>query len=295
MNEYKKKEWLEHNLKKYATLKGVANEANCSQDTIRYWANKYGIPYTPGTVRRHNIDENFFNKIDSEEKAYWLGFIMADGCITTSSKTSPYTRLCIVLKKDDINHLEKFKAAIKYTGAIKEKTIYDKRGFSTTNCTLRVSSKKLCADLQSHGVVPRKTGREIIPDMKTKYVRHFVRGFFDGDGSAVVSQNKKFCRFKICSSSFEIIKQLQSFFERAGIFIQYYQDNSYNVPFYVIESNKESTCNNIYKLLYNQSSIYLDRKYELVKKYCSPTQECVENKTENCWKESQQPAAELAA
>ena len=61
--------------------------------------------------RKYNFDENFFDKIDTEEKAYWLGFIYADGAIFKRT-------LSIRLSTKDIHHLEKFKKILNTDAAI---------------------------------------------------------------------------------------------------------------------------------------------------------------------------------
>ena len=52
---------------------------------------------------KSKFDECVFDSIDNEEKAYWLGFIFADGCI--SSRDNAFE---LSLKGEDIEHLHKF-------------------------------------------------------------------------------------------------------------------------------------------------------------------------------------------
>ena len=58
-------------------------------------------------IRKHFFNENYFEVIDSEDKAYWLGFISADGCVAKSSKYNSY-RLQIAISSIDSDHLNKF-------------------------------------------------------------------------------------------------------------------------------------------------------------------------------------------
>ena len=198
--------------------------------------------------------------------------------IKNRKKNTSY-RLIVVLKSTDIKHLEKFKSALEYNGKIIKKEINDKRGFTTEKAELRINSKALCKDLIKFGVIPQKTGKEIIPSNIPDYlIKDFVRGFFDGDGSITKSNTKNFYRFKLGSASEKILQQIKDWFSKNGIEgVPYYLENQYRIPFFILESNCRSKCNQIYHLLYDDANIYLDRKYERVLdmfRYCALEQRC---------------------
>ena len=86
MQLYKNKEWLAKNLKEIKNKNEIARLANTSSDTIEYWRKKFNLPNYKYVHRIHKVDESFFKMIDTEEKVYWLGFIMADGYISISSR-----------------------------------------------------------------------------------------------------------------------------------------------------------------------------------------------------------------
>lgn len=132
-------------------------------------------------------NNSVFENIDTEEKAYWLGFIYADGCVSNSTK---YT-LEITLKKSDENHLKKFRSFLDSDALISNKTIsHGEKVYKAVR--IAVHSKKLVEDLISKGCTPRKSltlsfpSREILPQ---PLVKHFIRGYFDGDGSITVKCN----------------------------------------------------------------------------------------------------------
>nr|DAG90196.1 MAG TPA: endonuclease [Crassvirales sp.] len=62
------------------------------------------------TGSKSEFNRDFFSVIDTEEKAYWLGFLYADGFISASGNT---VGLSISLK--DIDHLKKYNNALNYT------------------------------------------------------------------------------------------------------------------------------------------------------------------------------------
>jgi len=132
--------------------------------------------------RKWAVDESFFDVLDTEEKAYWLGFLFADGSIhqggTTRRGKDPWC-LLINLAAKDREILERLKLSLKSTYPV---TVIAKSKHPTV--TLRVASAKLCASLVKHGCVPRKTQEELhIPEaLPRDLIPHFIRGYFDGDG-----------------------------------------------------------------------------------------------------------------
>lgn len=117
--------------------------------------------------RKHSLDESFFSEIDNEEKAYWLGFLCGDGCITENK-----VRLALAVK--DEPHLNRFKAAVNWSG----KSYYHK--FGVVEVYFR--SLRMVKDLARYHITPRKTFTVRFPDIPESLERHFIRGMFDADG-----------------------------------------------------------------------------------------------------------------
>ena len=114
----------------------------------------------------YKFREDAFENIDSEEKAYWLGFLWADG----------YCKSGIDIELTDEDHIIKLKEFLK----INNKIIQRNRNNSTT-FRLNCNSKKLANDLVALGF-DLKDNRINIPNIKDELLRHFIRGYFDGDG-----------------------------------------------------------------------------------------------------------------
>lgn len=271
---YKNKEWLEKQFKELKYAQTIGKSIGVSGDTIEYWRKKLNIPKPKcePASRKYFFNENFFEKIDTEEKAYWLGFIMADGCISTSNKNTPNSRLSIILKKDDLNHLEKFNNSLKASFPIMQKTISDKRGFTTEKAEIRINSTKMCADLIKLGVAPQKTGKELLPKIDECFIKHFIRGFFDGDGSICKQTNTsdKY-RFHLGSMSKKIIDQIVYYFlVKHNIELKYYVSNSYSKPFYYIDVNNDKVTRNVMNILYSNANVYLERKHNIIQNNLSP-------------------------
>lgn len=140
---------------------------NCLSKFIR----KHG-----GDPTKPSFDINTFHNIDTHEKAYWLGFMCADGNVNESK-----FGLELQINLEDLNHLIKFKNFLKSTNEIHYKKIKNKY-FS---CRIAANNKILYDDLISLGCVPNKSlvlkfpGYDKVPK---EFIYSFILGYFDGDG-----------------------------------------------------------------------------------------------------------------
>jgi len=115
-------------------------------------------------------DRMFFCTIDSEDKAYWLGFLMADGAVNGN-------QVCLSVASIDGEHIHKFRRAIGSEHAIVRVNCNGKEQVRIT-----VTSKALIADLRLLGVTERKSFTATPPSIDACLERHFWRGMVDGDG-----------------------------------------------------------------------------------------------------------------
>lgn len=129
------------------------------------------------------MNHDFF-KIWTPDSAYTVGFLMADGSIRHKDycKTKGYY-IDLALHTKDIEVLEYIKDIIQPTSSICHRKYTGKDNIYRTISYLAICSKLLVSDIMKLGVIPRKTGREIIPNIDNINFRHFLRGYFDGDGS----------------------------------------------------------------------------------------------------------------
>ncbi|MCK9429171.1 MAG: hypothetical protein M0R17_04145 [Candidatus Omnitrophica bacterium] len=132
-----------------------------------------------GRPKKYTLNENYFNKIDTENKAYILGFIYADGSINRASNS-----FTVGLAAKDIEILEFIKSELKYSGSI----CHNKKG----SIILTITSKVIKNDLIKLGIIPNKTYEsKSLPTIDNNLISHMMRGFFDGDGSIYKTMNKK--------------------------------------------------------------------------------------------------------
>ena len=140
-------------------------------------------------MRKRNqckFNHHYFDKIDSPEKSYWLGFLMADGTISDRAKKGAL-QLQIHLANKDIEHLKKFHLAIESDNAIH----YEADGSIRSSH----SSDYLCEALINLGCTSRKTFTLEFPKLPDELINHFIRGYFDGDGSACIHKGRLFIHF----------------------------------------------------------------------------------------------------
>lgn len=152
----------------------------CSQ-TIYNYLEKWNIDRRKKT-RKYNVNDKYFSRIDSLDKAYWLGFILADGSIDDTHNV-----LKVLLSSKDKVHLRKLKSSLEAENPICSYS--DKE--SKNKSTLQITSRKLVNDLKNLGVRPRKSrsiGETInIPE---NLQSHFWRGVIDGDGNFSKSEDR---------------------------------------------------------------------------------------------------------
>ncbi len=131
------------------------------------------------------LDIDYFRKIDSSDKAYWLGFICADGNVKkTNNKVS--------LISKDLNAIEGFKEAVKSEHKISTRITFDKRTNKTyTGYTIQIGNELFTKNLINLGVTSNKTNILEFPNIDEIYYSYFIAGLFDGDGSIGYTNNDK--------------------------------------------------------------------------------------------------------
>jgi DNA-binding transcriptional regulator WhiA len=202
--------------------------------------------------RKYKANLDYFQDINTEEKAYWLGFIFADGSVGSygPNKSEHVFKLDLGIK--DIDHLVKFNKCLESNHPIltyTNKSSYHKNGVEFAR--LKICSKKFCDHLREKGCIDNKTNILLPPEnLPESFERDFIRGYVDGDGSIKVQKNtiSKY-RLGICGTE-EIIKWIAERIPKPG----------------AIQPSKSifnMTCHSDNVLyLYKNSSMYLDRKYE---------------------------------
>jgi hypothetical protein len=217
----------------------IAKKFNCAKSSIYELLAKHGQKFKK--INRYDVDLKFFDDINTEAKAYILGWWYSDGCVNNYS-----AKLAI----GDKDILEQIRSLIKYTGPIytnlREKT---NRPFYT----LSINKKEFRQGLINCGCVPQKSKIIDFPskDIVSKsLIKHFIRGIFDGDGCISVSTPV----FYICSASDKFIYGINDA-------IPYmHQKITKNNGMTFLKISKRAGIEKIYHWLYDDANFWLDRK-----------------------------------
>lgn len=204
-------------------------------------------------INKQNItkfNENYFDVIDTEEKAYWLGFLYADGAISSGDRNT----VEVSLKSSDIEHLKKFRKAL---GFNEDKNIYR----DEIRCRFNFSNKHVKETLIKLGCTPQKSLTLIFPNeqqVPLELLYDFLRGYIDGDGSVMIAKDHNGDYNKPRLSVLGTQQFLESMVQKTGWRNNKIQNpsNAYSIDWngrYVMEYLDQ---------LYSNATIYLDRKYE---------------------------------
>ena len=154
------------------SLLALQNEYNISYDRVK---NIVKNCKQVSAAKRLNpkLKENYFQNIDSNEKAYWLGWIISDGSITNQPEKSKFQlELTIKQEDEDILHL------------LEQDLGVEQKVYCSNNKYKRFSlgSKQIVMDLANLGITQNKTFNVKVPHFNKEYNAAFIRGLFDGDG-----------------------------------------------------------------------------------------------------------------
>jgi hypothetical protein len=234
------------------SLSQISKEVGINRLTITKFVKESGYEVS-NPARKHRYNDDYFEVINTEDKAYWLGFIYADGCINDRGKNK---NLEIGLKKSDRGHLVKFVNAI---GGVSD-LISDKRvklnGEEFESSRVVVCCTKMCNDLINHGATPRKSLTLAFPQsLPLNLTRHFIRGYIDGDGCIDFPN-----RISVVGTD-NFLNGIMDYFEILGASRTkpYLKQNS--KAFQYEKSGAEILL--ILSNLYLNANVFLDRKYKL--------------------------------
>jgi hypothetical protein len=208
--------------------------------------------------RGANYNHNFFESIDSEIKAYLLGWIYSDGYLTTRN------RVGIKLNKKDFEILELFKQNIAPGITI----LNDKN-----SKVIQFNSKKLYDDLVKVGVKLNKTYESYkLPSLDKKLLPHFIRGYFDGDGSISFTNKNKTIVY-ICSINKEILEDMKVNMPfNCKIYTEKRDHLGWKDMYRLMPVGGTKSIKSFYNYLYNNANYYLTRKFDKFNKLYGNTE-----------------------
>lgn len=242
------REILEQYLKDGLSTRDIAQVCGLHHNTVSYWISKYNL----NNISRYKKTKNYtFNKIDTKEKAYCLGFILGDACITPSN-----TDICISLQDKDIIYF--IQSIIGGNIIENNKLGKKKKQFPSIRLIKKIS------DITKFTGGYNKVDRHY-PIVREDLERYLIQGFFDAEGCITWGYRKDKNRLwqKVSfTSQYKMLEGVQQYlFKKVGIATKL-KPKSDSTKCFVLEfANKKDVLNFYYHLYQDNDFIILKRKY----------------------------------
>lgn len=248
------KMYLEDNL----TPAQIGEKFGSKRYQINYLLEKHGIQKSVSQAKRkYSLNENYFDEIDTPNKAYILGFLYADGYNNRINNT-----VVLSLNREDREILEKINKEIGSTKPLFESNYTPDDGVERHMLILTMASKHMCESVEKWGLVQNKTFTITFPDfLKEDLIPHFVRGYFDGDGCACSTSDKGRPRFQITlMSSTQFCNGLIDYLETQNIHFHINQPLRKSKKNKIVRSGNNKELPKFINLIYKDADLYLERK-----------------------------------
>lgn len=244
----------------------LAEKYGLSKPTILKFLKENGVDTTKANQgysnSKYTLNEHWLDEIDCQEKAYFLGFFYADGNTQSLAQKNSYN-IRIKLHPIDKYMLEKFAELFGSNRPLQ----YRKELNKSTNkvqesYTFNLGNKYLWNHMNELGCPPNKTLILKFPAFISKeLIPHFIRGYFDGDGSIVLRNNGNLANIRICGTE-DFCKNLYSYIKKfTGVEGLYYKDKKgKNMWLYDIANQRDIKI--FCDWIYQNSKIHLTRKYD---------------------------------
>ena len=238
----------------------IAQKYECSLVNVNAFARRHNLSGRYNYSHKNYKDPEYFSVIDTEEKAYILGFIAADGHVSDKE-------IIISLSSKDVDVIQKIRSSIRINKDIK---FYTGNSFnpdkSSKFARFAFGTKEMISSLRSLGFVRDKTLNFRIPKIDRPLYRHFIRGYVDGDGSfGKYLHNDGYYRssMTICGTK-EFLLELMEIFNSMDFITSKKLKKRFNTKncCYELALSGNDNVLNVLSYLYLDSKIYLDRKYE---------------------------------
>ena len=242
------------------SLTKLGSKYNIKRQTLSERFKRWGYEII-NQQNKCRLNEHCFDSMNTEEQFYWLGFMYADGNISKEGN-----RIEMRLSLKDKDHLEKFRSFLQLTTEIRT---------GETNgiefCHLSVRNKHLWSTLNNLGCTPQKSLTLTFPNLKLfakkEYILHFIRGYVDGDGCLTISKDGDKLRTRLTMVGTEsFLSSINRLFSNKGYVrnksTENYTNQAFELKFSDLPSRK------LARYLYENATIYLDRKYEKFLEFC---------------------------
>jgi len=237
----------------------IGDQLGRSGENIRQYLKQANIERRDRSTcqRRYTLNENFFDVIETEQQAYWLGFLAADASVQPQRHG-----LFVNLNPKDADHLQELAKAL---GSDFPLYYYPSHNEKYQSVRFTATSERLITALGRYGVTKCKTFTLQWPHLPQDLYPHFTRGYFDGDGCFVI--NSGHINFKITGNESFIVSLQGYLISRCGLRLTKTPRPNSKSPVCYLSYHGNRQVIRIANLLYQNATIYLSRKRILVLKH----------------------------
>lgn len=232
----------------------IQKELNLSQQQIFKILNNHKVKRSR-RQKTPNFDIHYFEDINTNEKAYFLGLLLADGNVNEKRKS-----VRIGLQEGDSYILEEFKKAIKSPNEVYFCHKPNKYPTRQHKRVLEITSIKFYNDLNKLGMVPRKSLIIKYPSINKIFEKDLIRGLLDGDGCIYIGKDKKnYNQYRVSwLGTKDLCEGIHKYFSNKNIKLSIHKKEN----IYSTGTSKKEDIIKICDLLYKDTNLYLTRKYD---------------------------------
>lgn len=231
----------------------IAEKYHTSLETVSNILKENNVKIRNAYKTTYTLDEHYFDVVDTQEKAYIIGFLAADGCICKNN-------IRLRLQEGDIDILEKIQVYLNSNRPI----YYYKMNVGENTVELSITNEHMASQLKKIGIVENKSLILEFPDIITdNLLPSFIRGLWDGDGFI----EKK--RYRTgCTGTYMILSSVMEKMQRIlNMTFHIYKENTKSNATYTIKISNKNDCIKFLNYIYGDATIYLQRKYDLYQSY----------------------------
>lgn len=239
-------------------LKTIAKVYNTDKGNIRAVLVKFGVEINKLNHEPYKFNEHYFDKIDTPEKAYILGFLYADGNVC-----SKYNRIKLSLQDTDFDILENIRKEMEVE---KPLLFYDRNTKNPNHKNtyeLVVYSKHMCKVLNELGCIDRKSLTLQFPkNIDDNLMQYMILGYFDGDGSIHIGNQNGYGAYASFTSSYDFCLGLQNYLKEKINLESKCVHAPTNELTGILRINKQNEVKKLCDYMYKDASLYMKRKYD---------------------------------
>lgn len=241
------------------SLKEIAKKLDTYYQRIQVFLKSNNYQRNADRHRIYKINDDYFENVDSEIKAYLLGFFAADGGILNDG------RLTVCLAETDKEIVELFSKELGLNKLAEISNCQNGAKLRQRQFKIRFKSYKMLKDLEKYGIKYKKSESEMtfINLIPGHLQNHFIRGYFDGDGcitdTSIKTRGYSCFSATITNSTRNILQEISIIMTEIGVKHKIYSSTNKSEYFTLYTTGTESSCK-FGEYLYKDSTIFLKRK-----------------------------------